>query len=180
MEEMWKPVLGFEGLYEISNLGRVNRLKRVIRQKARVMQNHTLKEMFLKIQTNIDGYYVVKLSKNGRVYEKRINRLIAEAFIPNPKNLPVVNHKDTIKTNNSVSNLEWCTVAHNNRHAFANNLMNHFKGEEYPGAKLNVEKIKYIRKKYKAGKTQKELAELFQICQQAVSKIIHRKLWGHI
>ena len=63
---------------------------------------------------NAYGYYKVTLSKNGKRYEKRINRLVAEAFIPNPNNLPCVNHKDENKLNNNIDNLEWCTYAYNN------------------------------------------------------------------
>lgn len=68
----------------------------------------------LKPVLNAYGYYKVTLSKNGKPYEKRINRLVAEAFIPNPNNLPCVNHKDENKLNNNVSNLEWCTYLYNN------------------------------------------------------------------
>lgn len=67
-----------------------------------------------KLQIDKDGYYTVTLWKDGKYYFKRINRLVAEAFIPNYKGLPIVNHKDENKKNNHVDNLEWCTVSYNN------------------------------------------------------------------
>ena len=68
------------------------------------------------------GYFIVGLSYGGKRYTKRVARLVAEAFIPNPNNYPCINHKDGVKTNNHVSNLEWCTQAYNVRHAWANGL----------------------------------------------------------
>ncbi|MGN1342040.1 MAG: NUMOD4 domain-containing protein [Bacilli bacterium] len=97
MKEEWKKINDFD--YEISNLGNL-----------RTLNTKELK----KLQLDKDGYYTTTLWKNGKSYFKRINRLVAEAFIPNPDNLPVVNHKDENKSNNHVDNLEWCTVGYNN------------------------------------------------------------------
>ena len=95
--EIWKPISGYEGLYEVSNLGRVKGLKR-----NRILKPH-----------NTNRYYQVCLCKNGIQTDKLIHRLVAEAFIPNPDNLPEVNHKDENKLNNAVSNLEWLSQADN-------------------------------------------------------------------
>ena len=94
MTETWKAIAGFEGLYEVSNLGRVRSLK-------------FGKEKILKQQKNNDGYLQVGLHKDGHAKQTYVHRLIAEAFIPNPNNLDTVNHKDEVKTNNAASNLEW-------------------------------------------------------------------------
>lgn len=98
-KEYWKPVVGYEGLYEVSNFGRVKSLKfgkeRILKQKIR------------------GGYYSVGLSKNGIVKTYQVHRLVAEAFIDNTDNLPQVNHKDENKLNNSVDNLEWCDAQYN-------------------------------------------------------------------
>ena len=100
--EIWKDIKGYEGLYQISNKGRVKTLG----------NNKTRKE---KIRDGkIDrGYKRILLCKNGKKKQCLIHRLVAEAFLPNPDNLPVVNHKDENKLNNNVENLEWCTQAYN-------------------------------------------------------------------
>lgn len=103
MKEIWKPLENYEGLYEVSNYGIVKSLN----------YRKTGKERILKGNANGDGYLRVTLTKNGKKKTCRINRLVAQAFIPNPDNLPEVNHKDEDKTNNKVENLEWCTRAYN-------------------------------------------------------------------
>lgn len=100
MEE-WKNVIGYEGLYEVSNKGNVRNVRR-----------NTL----LRLTKTNYGYIQVSLYKNGIRTGLKVHRLVAEAFIPNPDNLPQVNHKDEDKTNNNVTNLEWCTAKYNNNY----------------------------------------------------------------
>lgn len=112
MEEIWKDIKGFEGLYQISNYGRVKRVEHtVIYSNGRVRIYH---ETLLKAKPNIFGYYYLNLTKDKVSHSYRVHRLVAENFIPNPENLKVVNHIDEDKTNNRVDNLEWCTPAYNN------------------------------------------------------------------
>ena len=99
--EIWKDIKGYEGLYKVSNYGNVKSLN----------YNHTGKERLLK--PKIETYYRITLSNYGVVKLYLIHRLVAEAFIPNPDNLPQVNHKDENKHNNHVYNLEWCTNKYN-------------------------------------------------------------------
>ena len=112
MGEIWKDIEGFEGLYQISNLGRVYSFGR-----DKSMPNggvHHIKSGFMAPTTTSDGYLIVRLSDNkGNRPTKRINRLVAEAFIPNPDNKPEVNHKDEVKVNNYVDNLAWVTRKEN-------------------------------------------------------------------
>lgn len=109
MEEEWRPVKGYEGLYEVSNMGRV---KSLYRGKERIMST----------SDDSSGYKRVKLTKQT-IKGKSVHRLVAEAFIPNPMNLPVVNHLDGDKHNNCVFNLEWCTMKENANHAIKTGLM---------------------------------------------------------
>ena len=102
MEE-WRDIEGYEGLYQVSNLGRVKSLN----------FNHTKKERVLKGNPDKDGYLRVTLFKNGRK-TYRIHQLVALVFIPNPNNYPVINHKNENPSDNRVENLEWCTIAYNN------------------------------------------------------------------
>lgn len=109
MNEIWKEIKGFEGLYEISNFGRVRNFK------TKKLMKDTLKK---------SGYHEIRLSKNKKRYNCSIHRLVAENFIPNINNLRDVNHKDGNKSNNHVSNLEWLSHKDNIRHGFNNNLYN--------------------------------------------------------
>lgn len=103
--EEWKPVVGYEGKYEISSLGRVKSLKRTAKNNHGV---RTVPECMMKIQKAVSGYCQVVLCQNGHNHKSQfIHRLVAQAFIPNPKKYKEVNHKDEDKTNNCVSNLEW-------------------------------------------------------------------------
>lgn len=110
MEE-WRDIEGFEGIYQVSNIGRVKSLGRVIIRKDGIPQ--TIKEKILNFNIDKDGYLLVNLSLDGVIYKRKTHRLVAQAFIPNPENLPIINHKDECKTNNCVENLEWCTCKYN-------------------------------------------------------------------
>lgn len=107
IKEEWKPVVGFESLYAVSNLGRVKSLN---------YRNQGF-EKIMRLSTSPDGYYYLTLYKNNKGYTKRPNRLVAEAFIPNPNGYEEVNHIDTNRKNNIVTNLEWCTHAYNIEHS---------------------------------------------------------------
>lgn len=100
---IWKPVVGYEGLYEVSNTGLIKSLN---------CYNYKAPRL-LRLGKRSDGYLSVGLSKNNTTKTKTVHRIVAEAFIPNPNNLEMVNHKDEDKTNNNVENLEWCTRAYN-------------------------------------------------------------------
>ena len=119
-EEHWKPIIGFEGLYEISNLGRVKSLSRYVKSKANSKMK--IPERILKTGKNKCGYALVVLMKNNKRHNKLVHRLVAEAFINNPENYAVVNHIDGNKQNNNVSNLEWCSTSYNVKHAYLTGL----------------------------------------------------------
>lgn len=120
MEEVWMPVVGYEGLYQVSNLGRVRSIDREVCVRGGV---RTSKGQLIKPCFNGQGYLFVTLTKDNKPKASRINRLVAEAFIPNPENFPVVNHKDYDRTNNCADNLEWCTVEYNTRYSSAKKVL---------------------------------------------------------
>lgn len=103
MNEIWRPIVNFEGLYDVSNIGRVRSLN---------YRGHNKKEI-LKSYISNNGYVYIRLTKNGKNKLYRVHRLVAMAFIPNPNNLPIINHKNEIKTDNRAENLEWCTHSYN-------------------------------------------------------------------
>ena len=107
MKEKWKPVKGYENWYEVSNLGRVRSLDRQIKYRSIHRTGKLIKLGCTR------GYYYAKLHKNNKRRYVGVHRLVADAFIPNPNNLPEVNHKDENKQNNCANNLEWCTRKYN-------------------------------------------------------------------
>lgn len=113
MEEVWKDVPEYEGLYMISNLGNV---------LSKVPNNGKPKKKIMKQSICSSGYMKVVLSKNGNHKQHMIHRLVAKAFIPNPENKETVNHIDGNKKNNCVDNLEWNTYSENLKHAYKNGL----------------------------------------------------------
>lgn len=102
MMENWKDIEGYDGDYQVSSLGRIKSFKNG-------------KEKILKLQKQKTGYLTINLCKNGKMKNSRINRLVAEAFIPNPENLPEVDHINSDKTDNRVENLQWISHVENNR-----------------------------------------------------------------
>lgn len=117
MIEKWKMVSGYEGLYEISSLGRVKSVDRL------GSDGRHLHERELHGGTFSNGYKFICLRADGHSRNHLTHRLVAQAFIPNPDKLPCVNHKDGNKQNNTVENLEWCTQAENLAHAVKIGLM---------------------------------------------------------
>lgn len=124
MEEIFKDIEGFEGIYKVSNLGNVKSLN----------YNHTGKSKLLRIHDDNKGYLTVCLFKLRKKKSFTVHRLVASAFIPNPDNKRTVNHKDGVKTNNHIDNLEWNTYSENIQHAFDTGLK---KVSEKQRAKFN-------------------------------------------
>lgn len=165
----WKTIKGYEGLYEVSSKGIIKSLKRSVGMGSR-LEDRIRKQKIEK------GYATVGLCFKGKVKFFLVHRLVAEVFIPNPQNLPQVNHKDGDKLNNSVENLEWCDPSYNQVHARKNKLQG---GEKSNTAKLTERDVKAIRRLYPKVNS-RELAEAFEIGQATICKIINKKYWKYI
>lgn len=115
-QEEWRDVVGYEGLYQVSNLGNIKSLSRYIRTSDKLGGIRKKKESLLSFDVCKNGYLRVNLSNNYSTKHFLVHRLVAEAFLPNTQNAPQVNHKDEDKTNNRVSNLEWCDAKYNSNY----------------------------------------------------------------
>ena len=133
----------YEGLYEVSNTGKVRSLDKYDRC------GRFKKGIVLSNCDNGNGYMVVYLKRDTKRKTKCVHRLVAEVFIDNPNNLPEVNHIDGNKQNNHVDNLEWCTTSENIKHAYRIGLNYPRKGVENINAKLTEDDVRYIRKNHK-------------------------------
>jgi hypothetical protein len=120
MKEIWNEVAGYEGFYEVSNLGQVKSIDRTIKKLDGI--SYKLKSRVLATFTNKRGYETCCLCKDNKVSTLKMSRLVAINHIPNPLMLSSVNHIDGDKHNNSTINLEWCSVAYNNQHAYDEGL----------------------------------------------------------
>lgn len=120
--EIWKDVVGYEGLYQVSDKGRVKSLDRIVNRGRNGSGKFLQKGRILSFDINGSGYKYVSLSKDGKQKQGKIHRLECIAFLSNPENKRCVNHKDGIKLNNELSNLEWSTHSENNKHAYKTGL----------------------------------------------------------
>ena len=152
--EQWKDIKGYEGLYQVSNYGRVKSLP-----KKRITGTgfYIQKERIMSLQIKTKRYYGVVLTKDGTHKNFLVHRLVADAFIENPNNYEEVNHIDCNKLNNKVENLEWCTAEANLEHAFKNGLLTKTKGR-----KLSKEECMRISERKKVGLHQKKLEKKYQ------------------
>src|SRR3990167_10278697 len=124
MRENWRAIDGYQGFYEISNYGNVRSVDRIIARLSKYGKGFSQRWLGRSLTPLIccpkwGGYWAVSLSKDGIVSQNMIHILVAKAFIPNPENKPEVNHRDGIKFNNYVGNLEWMTCSENHRHCYA-------------------------------------------------------------
>lgn len=183
-EEIWKDIAGWEGYYQISNLGKVKSLERKQRFVSIAGKEcfYKKREMMKKTVVNLgNGYRMVSFSRDSKAFTKYIHRLVAEAFIPNPDNLPWINHKDGDKLNNSIDNLEWCTPAHNIAHAISTGLQTQARGERASKSKLDSLQVLVI-KSILASKeaTMVDIAKYFNVTHQSICAIKDGKSWVHI
>lgn len=178
--EIFISVIDYEDLYEVSNMGRIRSLPRVVPNG----KGGTMIRKSKFIGTNIyhpSGYYFVMLIRNKVRKGHAVHRIVAKAFVDNPNKYNVVNHIDCIKSNNCASNLEWCTPAYNSKHATENGLMKPVKGENHGMSKLTDKIVLKIRELAKYSKhNNREIGDMFGLTRHHVGFIVRRKIWNHI
>ena len=160
--EQWKDIEGFEN-YMVSSLGRFYSKKR---------------DKIMKPTPDNKGYLRISFYEYGKSHTKKVHRLVAEAFIENPNNLPQVNHKNEDKLDNRVENLEWVDNGENQKHAIEHNLKRIVSGEEHYMCKLSDKDVEEIRRCYKFKHpiyNQVELAKKYGLSQAHISAIIRNK-----
>lgn len=183
--DVWKDVIGYEGLYQVSNLGNVRSLDREIAPNNRVP--YWRKGKICKQSKSNLGYMTVGFTVNNVKVSKYVHRLVAEAFIDNINDYPQVNHIDGDKTNNRVDNLEWCTNSQNHTHASKNGLNKlHLHRVAYSGEKngrslLTKEQVLEIKQKYIPYKySAKKLAKEYNVSESCITHILNNTSWKKI
>lgn len=182
-EEIWLPVNNWLHFYEVSNQGRLKRLRKEFFLNKKCTKPHVLAERISFGYVESTGYRVARLMDKKRVEDVKVHRLVAQAFIPNPDNKPCVNHINGIKTDNRVENLEWVTISENIKHASKLGLLKgalDAKGSKNNQSKLTEKDIPIIKNLYKQGITQTQIAERYKVTHSAISNIINNKSWTHV
>jgi hypothetical protein len=177
-KEVWKDIPGYEGYYQVSNIGKVRGLNRINNI------NQPVRARMMSLKKTKNGYISASLSKNGKTKHIHVHRLMAMAFIPNLYNLPCVNHINGIKADNRIKNLEWCTWVYNNWHKdniLGKNNKGKFTGENNPMAVMTdvkVIEVRNILKKYKV--SDGGLSRLYKVNPETIRRIRLNKIWKHV
>lgn len=185
--EVWKDIVGFEGFYQVSNLGNVRSTLIYFGRHRKFIPRSRIRKFSIH-----RGYPRVALVRNRKRTRINVHRLVCTAFVPNPLNKPFVNHINGIKTDNRVENLEWCTHEENVKHALEIGLIKRakpkvikekgrqiFPGELNGGAKLTESQVREIRllgRNYGLRK----LADRFFVSQRQIARILDKEKWKHI
>lgn len=175
--EIWLDLVGFEGIYKISNYGRIKRLQREWRSGRNGSQRKSLSESIVKQRRLKSGYVKTTLCKDGVKKSYSVHILVAKTFIPNPENKPQVNHKDMNKENNMVENLEWNTAKENVAHCRKNKYIdNHAKTRN---KKIDKSLALTIREYYNThkNKSHREISKEFNVSYYTVKNIISGRFY---
>jgi len=188
-QEIWKQIKNYEGLYEVSSLGRVKSMVKVKSGKRPSRGFYCGKERIMNPGDNGKGYLFVNLSKNKKSNRYYVHRLVAENFIKNDERKRCVNHKDCDKSNNKLSNLEWVTEYENSIHSYNAGRLSHlaearkkidFTNKIIFGGKLKNADIMEIFKLREKNKTHKEIATLFNVSRSAIGYVLNKKTYKNV
>jgi hypothetical protein len=182
MKENWQNIPNFESYYQVSNLGRVRGLDRIIIDKNG--KKKRIKGQIIKPQYATNGYLFIRPCKNGIKSNFLLHRIVAQMFISNPQNKQEINHKDFNKTNNVFTNLEWCTHSENHKHLFHKGIRNKYfinnTGSNNGRTRLTEDKVKQIKILLLNGKKHKDIAKLYDVSKSVVDQISSGKNWKHV
>ena len=167
----WEIIPGYDGLYRVSDSGVVQSC-----HKCGTKIGERCEWWTRKLYTKPNGYLSVGFGPHGNRCNYYVHRLVADAFIPNPDQLPAINHLDGDKTNNLWTNLEWCTNAQNTLHAVENGLI--VRGSKHPFCILSDDQVRQIRAM--TGKTYKEIGKIFGVCAQTVCDVKRRSGYADV
>ena len=176
LNETWKAVKGYEGLYEVSDHGRVRSLGRdmVRRDGYRyVMPQRILRHWLTR------GYPTVSLSRDGKVKKLYVHRLVASAFLPMIRGKREVNHLDVNPQNNLLSNLEWVTPSENVTHSYRAGKHRPIRGESFVGSKLTDQAVRDIRRLY-PGVSGPKLGARYGVASQTIYRVVNGDGWKHV
>lgn len=173
--EIWKDVIGYEGIYQVSDLGNVKALFRLD------TAGHRLKEKIMKLHPHNHGYMTVRLTKDGISKNQYVHRLMCFAFLENKENKKTVNHKNGIKNDNNLDNLEWCTQSENMLHAINTGLSSSV-GETHVDSKLSNIDVGNIKHLLISGETATQIKRKYfpHVCRQTICNIKHQRSWVKI
>ncbi len=171
MNEIWKPIINFEKYYEVSSQGRIKRTAK---------GNGTWPGRILKQALSKNGYSQVYLCKNNKMFFKQVHRLILESFYRLPKIKEQCNHKNGIKDDNRLENLEWVSQSQNQKHRYE--TLGHYGlvGSKNPNSKLTKKEVLEIRQLCEKKQKLKDIAKKFNVTFQTISDIKRQKTWKHI
>lgn len=169
MGRIFKPIIGYEELYQVANTGDIYS-NNYGKKKGRFKK--------LKQGTHRQGYKLIRLYRNNIWRSFMVHRVVALAFIPNPENKPTVNHKDGNKANNHVDNLEWFTQKEQAAHAYETGLKVGLLGSKHPQSKLTEKEVLEIVSDINNGHTLSDLAKKYNISLSTISSIYHGRNWG--
>lgn len=177
--EEWKDIIGYEGFYQVSTLARIKSLDRLAKVCGGSFRK--VKSSILRQRKN-KGYCMVDLNYNLVKITHQVHRLVAIAFIPNPDNKPVVNHKDFNRSFSFYLNLEWCSYKENTEHASYNNRFNPRKGDNHSKSKLTEKKVLAIRRLYNINPNYDRfiIASKLNVDESTIRNVITRKHFKHI
>lgn len=179
MEEIWKDIPGYEGLYQASNMGRIKALAKchIMKNRWGQMIQYNKKEMIKTLGAHDCGYLTTSLTKNIITKTCLAHRIIAESFFGIDPTRTDVNHKNGIKTDNRIENLEWCTRSENIIHAYHTGLSKVALGNDNHLTKIQTHKVNEIIALLKSGLSQVKVAKMFGVSQCWISQISRKKTW---
>ena len=176
LTETWRAIPGYEGAYEVSDLGRVRSLDRHVPTRRHGGAPMRVHGRMKKQGTNRLGYRTVRIGQRSKAL---VHRLIALTFLGPPPPGTQVHHLDGCKHNNHASNLAWVTASENTKHAFETGLATPSRGESHYATRFTEEEVRTIRRL--AGTvSQQELAKRYGVRQPTISKIVRRERWAHV